>query len=53
MIINYAEKPNTIMLCIQASNNDVVTSEALKIAKSVDPDTKRTVGVMTKVDIAE
>lgn len=53
MVKKYAEKPNAIILAVQAANQDVATSDAVKLANQVDPGHQRTVGVLTKVDIMD
>jgi len=47
----YCEKENTIMLCVLASGVDITTSEILRYAKKIDMDGKRTMGVLTKLDL--
>lgn len=47
----YCEKENTIMLCVLASGVDITTSEILRYAKKIDPEGKRTMGVLTKLDL--
>lgn len=53
MIIQYIEKPNTIILAITAANTDLATSDALQMARLVDPECKRTIGVLTKLDLMD
>lgn len=36
-----------------SANNDIANAESLRFAKRVDPEGKRTVGVMTKIDLYE
>jgi len=38
MCLKYISNPNSIILAVTAANTDLATSEALKIAKEVDPD---------------
>ena len=40
MILQYISNPNSIILAVTAANTDMATSEALKLAKEVDPDGK-------------
>lgn len=47
----YCEQSRTIILCVCQANVDLSTSDALKMAMGLDPDGKRTIGVLTKVDI--
>ncbi|MES1918062.1 hypothetical protein MHBO_000085 [Bonamia ostreae] len=53
IVKSYAEKPNTLILAVIPANVDIATSDALKIAKELDPHSKRTVGVLTKVDLMD
>lgn len=47
----YCEKPETIILCVLASGVDITTSEILRYVKKIDPMGKRTLGVLTKLDL--
>ena len=38
-----------LILAVHAANTDLATSEALKVAREVDPEGARTIGVLTKV----
>ena len=49
MIMSYASKPNCLILAVTAANTDLANSDAIEIAKEVDPQGKRTLGVLTKV----
>lgn len=51
MIKEYIERKNTIILAVSAANVDISTSDALKLAKEVDPQGLRTLGLLTKIDI--
>jgi dynamin 1-like protein len=53
LIIEYISNPNSIILAISPANADIANSEALKIAKEVDPNYQRTIGVITKLDLLE
>lgn len=53
MTRRYIEKPNSIILAVHAANQDIATSDALKLAKEVDPTHIRTIGVLTKVDLMD
>ena len=39
----YVEKPSSIILAISAANSDLATSDALALAREVDPQGLRTV----------
>lgn len=49
----YIDDPRTIILCVVQGNIDISTSDAIKIAKKVDKDGKRTLGVITKIDLLD
>ena len=38
MCLKYIQNPNSIILAVSPSNTDIATSEALKLAKEVDPE---------------
>lgn len=38
LILQYISNPNSIILAVTPANIDLATSEALKIAREVDPD---------------
>ena len=43
----------TIVLCVIPANADISTSDGLQMARQVDPEGKRTLGVITKIDIMD
>ena len=53
LISEYIAKPNSIILAVSPANVDIVNSEALKLARHVDPTGKRTIGVLTKIDLMD
>ncbi|XP_033116387.1 dynamin-1-like protein [Anneissia japonica] len=53
IILKYISNPNSIILAVTAANTDLATSEALKLAKEVDPDGRRTLAVITKLDLMD
>ena len=53
MIVKYINNPNSIILAVSAANADIATSESLKIARDVDPDGRRTLAVITKLDLMD
>ncbi|KAF2723100.1 dynamin [Polychaeton citri CBS 116435] len=53
LISEYIAKPNSIILAVSPANVDIVNSEALKLARYVDPMGKRTIGVLTKLDLMD
>lgn len=44
---------NAIILAVTPANADLATSDALRMAREVDPTGERTIGVLTKVDIMD
>ena len=53
MAKRYCEDPLTIILCVIAANSDIATSDGLKMAKELDKNGTRTLGVLTKLDIMD
>lgn len=53
LISEYIAKPNSIILAVSPANVDIVNSEALKLARHVDPRGLRTIGVLTKIDLMD
>lgn len=53
MLIKYIAKPNAIILAVTAANTDLANSDGLKMARDVDPEGTRTIGVLTKVDLMD
>ena len=54
MIMRYIKGEEKIILCIIPANGpDFATAEGVLLARSVDPQQRRTLGVITKVDRAE
>ncbi|KAG5647192.1 vacuolar protein sorting-associated protein 1 [Asterophora parasitica] len=53
MLLKYISKPACIILAVTAANTDLANSDGLKMAREVDPDGTRTIGVLTKVDLMD
>ncbi|KAJ7063529.1 Dynamin central region-domain-containing protein [Mycena amicta] len=53
MLFKYISKPSCIILAVTAANQDLANSEGLKMAREVDPEGTRTIGVLTKVDLMD
>ncbi|XP_049929007.1 dynamin-1-like protein isoform X1 [Epinephelus moara] len=53
LIFKFISNPNSIILAVTAANTDMATSEALKVAREVDPDGRRTLAVVTKLDLMD
>ncbi len=41
------------MVAVQAANSPIVTSESLKLAREIDPEGRRTLAVVTKLDLLD
>ncbi|CAO3628970.1 unnamed protein product [Cunninghamella blakesleeana] len=53
LVLDYISKPNSIILAVTPANTDLANSDSLKLARQVDPSGKRTVGVITKLDLMD
>nr|XP_043867766.1 dynamin-1a isoform X7 [Solea senegalensis] len=53
MLMQFVTKDNCLMLAVSPANSDLANSDALKIAKEVDPQGVRTIGVITKLDLMD
>lgn len=53
MILKYISKNNAIVLAVTAANTDLANSDGLKLAREVDPEGVRTIGVLTKIDLMD
>ncbi|KAJ5369419.1 Dynamin-related protein dnm1 [Penicillium cosmopolitanum] len=53
LILEYIAKPNSIILAVSPANVDLVNSEALKLARQVDAMGRRTIGVLSKLDLMD
>jgi len=53
LIMDYASKPNTVILAVTPANSDLANSDALKVAREADPRGVRTIGVLTKLDLMD
>lgn len=51
MLLKFISKPNAVILAVTAANTDLANSDGLQLARSVDPEGTRTIGVLTKVDL--
>ncbi len=50
---SYCKDPKTIILCVIPANQDLSTSDGLKLAREWDKNGERTIGVITKIDIMD
>lgn len=53
MIFEFIRKENCLILAVSPANCDLATSDALKLAKEVDKEGLRTIGVLTKLDLMD
>ncbi|KAG9511385.1 Dynamin, partial [Fragariocoptes setiger] len=53
MLLTFIRRENCLILAVTPANQDLATSDALKLAKEVDPDGLRTLGVITKLDLMD
>ncbi|KAI9807103.1 MAG: vacuolar protein sorting-associated protein 1 [Sarcosagium campestre] len=53
MVMKQISKSNAIILAVTAANTDLANSDGLKLAREVDPEGQRTIGVLTKVDLMD
>lgn len=51
IILEYISNENCLILAVTPANIDLVTSDALVMARSRDPMGRRTIGVLTKLDM--
>ncbi|KAM4745553.1 dynamin-1-like protein isoform 3-T3 [Anableps anableps] len=53
MILSFISNPNSLILAVSPANSDLATSDALKLARDVDPDGRRTLLVVSKLDLMD
>ncbi|XP_052720706.1 dynamin-1-like isoform X5 [Crassostrea angulata] len=53
MLLEFITKDSCLILAVSPANTDLANSDALKIAKEVDPQGLRTIGVITKLDLMD
>ncbi|KAH7910477.1 dynamin protein dnm1 [Hygrophoropsis aurantiaca] len=56
LVVDYISKPNrasSVILAVSPANVDLANSDSLKLARSVDPQGRRTIGVLTKLDLMD
>uniref|UniRef100_A0AAR5QGP6 dynamin GTPase n=2 Tax=Dendroctonus ponderosae TaxID=77166 RepID=A0AAR5QGP6_DENPD len=53
MILEYIKRDSCLILAVTPANTDLANSDALQIAKEVDPKGFRTIGVLTKLDLMD
>ena len=53
MCMHFVANPNSIILAVTPANSDIANSDALQMARAVDPEGSRTLGVLTKLDLMD
>jgi len=53
MVLEFITRPNALILAVTPANQDLANSDSLRIAREVDPDGERTIGVITKIDLMD
>ncbi|XP_026462218.1 dynamin [Ctenocephalides felis] len=53
MIFQFIKRESCLILAVTPANTDLANSDALKLAKEVDPQGIRTIGVITKLDLMD
>jgi len=53
MVMQFISNPNSIIVAVSSATEDLANSEAIKIARQVDPQGLRTLGVISKIDLMD
>ncbi|MFH4978863.1 hypothetical protein AB6A40_005572 [Gnathostoma spinigerum] len=53
MVLHFISRETCLILAVTPANSDLATSDALKLAREVDPPGLRTIGVLTKLDLMD
>ena len=53
LVLEYIRNPNAIILAVSPASSDIANSESLKIAREIDPNYQRTLGIITKIDLMD
>ena len=53
MLMHFISNPRTLILAVTPANQDLANSDAMQLAREVDPQGNRTVGVLTKLDLMD
>ncbi|EKM56001.1 uncharacterized protein PHACADRAFT_257004 [Phanerochaete carnosa HHB-10118-sp] len=53
MLMKFISKPSCIILAVTPANTDLANSDGLKLAREVDQEGQRTIGVLTKIDLMD
>lgn len=51
LVRKYTQQKDTIIVAVSPATADIATSAALKVARQVDPQGERTIGIFTKTDM--
>ena len=49
----FVAPPNVVIVAVSPANADIATSDGVRIAREVDPGFRRTIGVLTKLDLMD
>ena len=53
MVMDFIGKESSLILAVSPANSDLANSDAMKVAREVDPSGSRTIGVITKLDLMD
>ncbi|KAJ6232088.1 vacuolar protein sorting-associated protein [Anaeramoeba flamelloides] len=53
MVTQFASNPRALILCVIPANIDIANSRAYKLAKTIDPESERTLAILTKIDLMD
>ena len=53
LVYSFVRQHNAIILALSPANADLANSDSLKLAREVDPNGERTIGVLTKIDLMD
>eukprot|EP00045_Choanoeca_perplexa_P013086 m.146182 g.146182 ORF g.146182 m.146182 type:complete len:685 (-) comp16232_c0_seq2:1345-3399(-) len=53
LVLHYISSPNSLILAVSPANADLANSDAIKIAREVDPSGRRTLAIVTKLDLMD
>lgn len=53
MLLQFIARDSCLILAVSPANTDLANSDAMKMAKEVDPQGLRTIGVITKLDLMD
>ncbi|CAD8114322.1 unnamed protein product [Paramecium primaurelia] len=53
IVLPFIKNQNSLILAVSKASDDLATSDGLKLARSVDPNGLRTIGVITQLDLMD